>query len=455
MRTRLILTLLSLVAAGSARGKAPNILIILADDLGYADVGIHGCKDIPTPNIDALAARGVRCSNGYSSHPYCSPMRAGLMACRYQHRFGYVNNVAFDPHNTRLGLPVGEKTIASRLKEAGYDTGMAGKWHLGASHVHHPNRRGFDFFYGFLGGGHDYFTVDTREPMHEGYKCPLDHNGRAENLDAYLTDVLTDQAVGFIERSSLVPDDEPFFFYLAYNAPHGPLQATAEDLEKFSSISDKRRRSYAAMVHAMDRGIGKVIAALDANGLREDTIVFFLSDNGGPSAANASSNAPLRGDKGDVFEGGVRVPFVVSWLGKLPEGKVYDLPVISIDISRTALELGGAKIVPKLEGVNLIPFLSGARAEPPHEALFWWSGDKWAVRSGEWKLLREKGMAEPQLFQLSNDIAEEDDRATSDPDRVGQLRSGYEAWNRVNAASLFPGYREYHQEKKRFYEGLE
>ena len=163
----------------------------------------------------------------------------------------------------------------------------------------------------------------------------------------------------------------------------------------------------------------------------------------------------MRGNKGDVFEGGVRVPFVVSWPGKLPEGKVYDQPVISIDISRTALELAGAKIVPKLEGVNLIPFLSGARSDPPHEALFWWSGDKWAVRSGGWKLLQEKGMAEPQLYQLSNDIAEEDDRSTSDPDRVGQLRSSYEAWGRGNAASLFPGYRDYHQEKKRFYEGLE
>jgi arylsulfatase A-like enzyme len=441
--------------AGSAHGKAPNILIILADDLGYADVGIHGCKDIPTPNIDALAARGVRCSNGYSSHPYCSPMRAGLMACRYQHRFGYVNNVAFDPQNPRIGIPVSEKTIASRLRDAGYETGMAGKWHLGASHAHHPNRRGFDFFYGFLGGGHDYFEVDSRKPMHEGYQYPLDHNGRAENLDAYLTDVLTDQAVGFIERSSRAPDDQPFFFYLAYNAPHGPLQAPAEDLAKFASIEDKRRRTYAAMVHAMDRGIGKVIASLDANGLREDTIVFFLSDNGGPSSANASSNAPLRGDKGDVFEGGVRVPFVVSWPGKLPEGKVYDQPVISIDISRTALELAGAKIVPKLEGVNLSPFLSGARSDPPHEALFWWSGDKWAVRSGEWKLLREKGMVEPQLFQLSNDIAEEDDRASSDPDRTASLRSRYEAWSEGNDQSLFPGYREYHKEKKQFYQELE
>ena len=281
------------LVAGSAHGKTPNILIILADDLGYADVGIHGCKDIPTPNIDALAARGVRCSNGYSSHPYCSPMRAGLMACRYQHRFGYVNNVAFDPQNPRIGLPVSEKTIASRLRDAGYDTGMAGKWHLGANHLYHPNNRGFDFFYGFLGGGHDYFEVDTSKPMHEGYKYPLDHNGRpristpiSPMSSPIRRSASSSAAAGrpMISRSSSTwPTMRPI----------GRCRRRLRNLAKFASIEDKRRRTYAAMVHAMDRGIGKVIAALDASGLREDTVVFFLSDNGGPSSANASSNAPL------------------------------------------------------------------------------------------------------------------------------------------------------------------
>ena len=453
---RKLLTLLLFASASShaQAGERPNILIILADDLGYADVGFHGCKEIPTPNLDKLAASGVRCTNGYSSHPYCSPMRAGLMACRYQHRFGYVTNVAYDPQNVRIGIPMGEKTIAKRLQEAGYATGMAGKWHLGASHAHHPNRRGFDHFYGFLGGGHDYFTVDLKKPMHEGYFSALDRNGQPEGLEGYVTDVLSDDAVSFIERHQREAADKPFFYYLAYNAPHAPMQAPEEDLKKFSGIEDKKRRAYAAMVHAMDRGIGRVLAALDASGLREDTVVFFLSDNGGPTKANASSNLPLRGFKGDVFEGGVRVPFVVSWQGKLPAGKTYDQPVISIDISRTALELGGAKIVPKLEGVNLIPYVSGKETTPPHDALFWQSGYRWAVRAGNRKLLLDGDLKKPALFDLSQDIGEKNNLASSDPDMVAELRAVFNEWKKGNAESLFPSYREYHQRKNEFYKEL-
>ena len=443
---------LLLALEGSVFAKKPNIVVILADDLGYADVGFHGCKDIPTPNLDVLAASGVRCSSGYSSHPYCSPMRAGLMACRYQHRFGYVNNVAYDPQNTRIGLPESEKTIASRLQAAGYSTGMVGKWHLGASHKHHPNKRGFDFFYGFLGGGHQYFEVDLHRPMGEGYWQPLDRNGEPENFGRYLTDALTKEAVKFIERQ----EEKPFFLYVAYNAPHTPLQARKEDLAKFEAIGDKRRRAYAAMVYAMDRGVGEVVAALEAKGVREETVVFFLSDNGGPTAANASSNVPLRGFKGDVFEGGIRVPFVVSWPGKLVKGSVYRHPVISIDISRTALELGGAKIVPKLEGTNLVPFLTGKKTGPPHEALFWASmeGAKWAARAGDRKLLLEKGMSAPRLYDLADDIGEQSDLSRDSSETVNALRARYEAWDEENTDPIFPGFREYHRLKGEFYNQL-
>ncbi|MCH5375487.1 MAG: sulfatase-like hydrolase/transferase, partial [Planctomycetes bacterium] len=197
-------------------GQKPNIVIILADDLGYSDIGVHGCADIPTPNIDSIARTGVRCTQGYSSHSYCSPMRAGLMTGRYQHRFGYENNVSYDRHNPYMGLPASEKTIADRLKEAGYTTGGLGKWHLGAAHPFHPNRRGFDFFYGFLGGGHDYFTVDLQRPVGEGYFDALQRNGQPEGLDQYLTTQLSQEAVGFIETHRA----GPFFLYLAYNAPH-------------------------------------------------------------------------------------------------------------------------------------------------------------------------------------------------------------------------------------------
>ncbi len=225
------LSLCSCVASGSER---PNIVLILADDLGYGDVGFNGCRDIPTPNIDSLAAEGVRFSNGYSSHPFCSPMRAGLMTGRYQHRFGYVTNVAFDPHNRLMGLPTSERTIASRLQDAGYRTGMVGKWHLGAASPFHPLNRGFDFFYGFLGGGHDYFIVDTTIQLAENYKAALDDNGKPTAFDGYLTDVLTDQAIRFIKDS----DQRPYFLYVAYNAPHGPLQAPEQKIAEFSSIKD-------------------------------------------------------------------------------------------------------------------------------------------------------------------------------------------------------------------------
>lgn len=450
-----LLALFLLTLEGAAQPtpvQRPNVILILADDLGYADIGVHGCRDIPTPHLDALAARGVRCSNGYSSHPFCSPMRAGLMAGRYQHRFGYVSNVPYDPQNIHLGLPTSEKTIAQRLQEVGYRTGMSGKWHLGASHLHHPNKRGFDFFYGFLGGGHDYFEVDLRRPMGEGYAQPLDRNGKPENLETYLTDALTREAVGFIGRNQ----EHPFFFYLAYNAPHTPMQAPEDLLVKFLDIADPKRRAYAAMVHAMDRGIGEVMAALDRHGLRETTLVFFLSDNGGPSFANASSNAPLRGDKGDVYEGGIRVPFLISWPGTLPEGAVYDHPVISLDISRTALEVGQARLVPKLDGVNLIPFLSGQDEAPPHQALFWRKDDgtAWAVRSGNTKLLMTRDRSAEELYQLDSDLAEQRNVAKLHPDQVAAARSLYAAWNESNTAPLFPSFREYHARKGRFYKEL-
>ena len=448
----LTLATCALHGGASAGGQRPNVIIILADDLGYADVGVHGCKDIPTPNIDALAARGVRCTSGYSSHPFCSPMRAGLMAGRYQHRFGYVTNVAYDPQNPHIGLPGTEKTIAKRLQKAGYRTGMAGKWHLGAANLFHPNRRGFDFFYGFLGGGHDYFKVDLLRPMGEGYYQPLQRNGKPEDLNEYLTDALSREAVAFIERNHA----KPFFFYLAYNAPHTPLQAPEDVLKQFAGIKDKRRRTYAAMVHIMDRGIGEVLRALDTHGLREKTIVFFLSDNGGPTFANASSNEPLRGFKGDVYEGGIRVPFIVSWPGVLPEGAVYDKPVMSIDISRTALVLGRANLTSKLEGVNLIPFLSGETDKSPHDALFWRKDDgtDWAVRSGDMKLLQIKNSPTPELYHLKTDIGERRNSLSANPKTITDLKEKYDAWDGGNAKPLFPGFREYHIRKNEFYKEL-
>lgn len=436
----------SAVAAPATR---PNVLVILADDLGYADLGVQGSPDIPTPHLDRLAAQGIRCTSGYSSHPYCSPMRAGLLAARYQHRFGYERNIAYDPQNAFMGIPASETLVPARLQKAGYATGGFGKWHLGASMPFAPNKRGFDYFYGFRGGGHDYFTVDLNRPMGEGYQQPIERNGTPEGLDGYLTTRLAEEASAFIERSG----SKPFFVYLAFNAPHTPMQAPEAFLKKFTAIKDKKRQTYAAMVHAMDEAIGGVLATLDRLALRENTLVFFLSDNGGPENANASDNGPLRGQKGDIHEGGIRVPFIVSWPAGLPQGRTYEHPVISLDVSRTALELAGAPLEANLEGVNLMPHLSGKETEPPHAALFWRmeNGESWAVRSGTLKLAKTKEAETPSLYDLAADIGEQDDLLVRQPADAKRLTALFEDWNRQNVPPFFPGFREYHPAVQQLY----
>jgi arylsulfatase A-like enzyme len=259
--------------------RKPNVLLIVGDDMGYADVGFHGCQDIPTPHLDALAAAGMRFTNGYVSGPYCSPTRAGLMTGRYQQRFGH----EFNPSGSD-GLPLGEATLADRLKSAGYITGLVGKWHLGAAAELHPQRRGFDEFYGFLGGSHDYFKsagiLRGTEPV--------------SDLD-YTTDAFAREAERFIDRHR----SQPWFLYLAFNAVHTPMQATDKRLETFSGTADPKRRTYNAMMLAMDEAIGRVRSKLAEAGLDQNTLVVFISDNGGPTmrgtTTNGSCNTPLRG----------------------------------------------------------------------------------------------------------------------------------------------------------------
>ncbi|MBT5813368.1 MAG: sulfatase-like hydrolase/transferase [Opitutales bacterium] len=432
--------------------ERPNVVIILADDMGYCDVGVYGCEDIETVNIDRLAAEGVRFTSGYSSHPYCSPMRAALMAGRYQHRFGYERNIAYDQHNEVMGLPQSEETVASRMQKAGYTTGGIGKWHLGAAAPFQPNSRGFDFFYGFRGGGHRYFDVDLNTRLREGYYAALERNGQPEPLDGYLTTALTDEAIGFIESNQ----DKPFFLYLAYNAPHGPLEAPDKIETMYQGIEDVKRRTYAAMVHALDDEVGRVVDTLNNLGLRKNTIVYFLSDNGGPEHANSSENGLLRGGKGEVYEGGIRVPFIVSWPGRIPKGSVNDSPVMSIDVMRTSLELAGAPIDAKLEGVNLMPYLDGSNASDPHEALFWRmeNGKDYAVRSGPWKMTKARDQKGVQLYNVEEDIGESRDLASLRPEVMSRLTALYGSWNAKNIAPFFPGYRDYHARMKEVYASI-
>jgi len=422
----------SIVAMGD--DPKPNVLFIVGDDMGYADVGFHGCADIPTPNLDALAASGVRCTNGYVSGPYCSPTRAALLTGRYQTRFGHEFNPSADPH----GLPVTETTLADRLREHGYATSLVGKWHLGNQPRKHPQARGFDEFFGFLGGSHSYFETNG---ILRG-KTPV------TELE-YTTDAFANEAVSFIDRNK----NRPWFLYLAFNAVHTPMHATEDRLKRFAHTADPQRRKYAAMMVAMDEAIGKVIQELKKTQQLEKTFVAFISDNGGPMmkgvTVNGSNNAPLRGSKRTTLEGGVRVPFLVSWPGKIAPG-VFDKPVIQIDLHATALRVTQAPVsnASNLDGVNLLPYFTGDVAGEPHDALYWRFGKQMAIRSGDWKLVRydttADGNDQPEisslkLYNLGKDIHEDHDLSQELPEKVQELKTKWERWNQSNVEPLWGG----------------
>jgi len=418
----------------------------MTDDQGYHDVGFNGCTDIPTPGIDSIARNGVRFSNGYVSYSVCSPSRAGLLTGRYQQRFGHERNPEWKPNDPNSGLPLTEITLADTLGKAGYHCGIIGKWHLGAHPSLHPLRRGFDEFFGFLGGGHRYFpdelTLDesTRAGSEsESYRLAILRDHKTVRTTRYLTDEFSLEAVDFIERNH----DRPFFLYLAYNAPHAPLQASEEYLSRFTSIKDPRRRTYAAMVSAVDDGVGKVMAKLRELSLESDTLVFFLSDNGGPLQANASNNDPLRGAKGSPWEGGWHVPFAMQWTGRIEPGTVFESPVLSLDIFATMAALSAAPVDPErpLDGVNLIPYLTGKKSGGPHGEIFLRMFDRgaYAVRSGDFKLVIPQRRSAPELYDLRHDLAESTDIAASHADEVRRLDQERRLWDAQLVAPVFEG----------------
>ncbi|MDX1984406.1 MAG: sulfatase [Bryobacteraceae bacterium] len=423
---------LSALCPVGAQTRRPNIVLILADDMGYNDTGFQGSADVATPRLDSLARGGVRFENGYVTHPFCSPSRAALLTGRYQQRFGHENNMVFDREDAVAGLPLSEATLPDLLGKAGYATGLVGKWHLGAHPRFHPMKRGFQEMYGFIGGGHDYFEAGS--PGHKDqHFILLERDGKPVTKMGYLTTDLGREAAAFLKRHTA----DPFFLYLSYNAPHSPLQAPPSYLDKFAGIKDRNRRTYAAMVNAMDDSIGMVLDALRDAKLEDDTLVLFLNDNGGPQG-NASSNRPLRGHKRTLYEGGVRVPFVMRWPGKLPKGATHRDPVSALDVLPTALAAAGLPVPKGLDGRNLLPYLQTPVKPQPPRQLFWriFGGHQHAVRDGRWKLIRNPDKTS-ELYDLQTDGGETRNLAAKETATARRLEAAIDDWNRGLVAPLW------------------
>ena len=410
----------------------PNFIILFSDDAGYADFGFHGSQLIRTPNLDRLASTGARFTNGYVTASVCSPSRAGMMTGRYQQRFGHELNLPGVPDpavpDSARGLPLTERTIADWLSDAGYATGLVGKWHLGLEDHFHPTKRGFDEFFGMRKGSGPYYTGLNRdiengmEPVH------------SDSL-YYLTDEFGSRAVDFIERHR----DHPFFLFVSFTTPHTPMHAPEDMMpEERPRFETAVRARYSAMMRSLDDNVGRILEALDQRGLRENTLVFFANDNGGAMPFNGSLNAPLRGAKGTALEGGNRVPFMLSWPGVIPAGTVQDKPVISLDLLPTFLSAAGLEPPQDrtLDGADLLPLLTGQTTEAPHDTLLCKMQWGAAVRAGDWKLVRTPNV-EHWLFNLADDVSETNDLASVYPQRVAAMRASLEAWESTHPEPIW------------------
>ena len=460
MKRALLFLLLSCCAAWSA--ERPNIIVIVADDLGYGELGCYGGKDIPTPKIDSLAKEGVRFTNGYVTAPFCAASRAALLTGRWQTRFGFeFNPIGAANADPQIGLPKGERTLADAVRDQGYATALVGKWHLGGTAAYNPQRRGFDEFFGFLHEGHYYVpppwegvtTWLRRKALPDGgsgrwtspdqrqiWSTAMGHNEPDYDADnpilrnsqpvdekENLTDAFTREANSFIHRHAA----QPFFLYLAYNAVHSPMQGADAEVAKFAHIPDVQRRIFASMLSQLDRSVGKVLDRVREEGLDERTLIVFLSDNGGPTKELTSSNAPLRGGKGELWEGGIRIPFLMRWKGRATAGSVCDAPAVSLDLSPTADALTGTKRN-NLDGVDLLPLITGNVSALPERPLYWRVGKQAALREGDWKLVRapgKGGTADWQLYHLKEDISETRNLAATEHQRVAAMKAKWEALN--------------------------
>jgi arylsulfatase B len=458
----LCLFLIGSSPASAAQATRPNIVLIIADDLGIGEPGCYG-GDLPTPHIDSLAAEGVRFKAGYVTAPFCAASRAAILTGRYQTRYGFEFN-PIGAHNADpdVGLQVMEATLPDFLRHAGYSTSLIGKWHLGGAPLFHPMRRGFDEFFGFLHEGHYYVPppydrhvtwlrrrrlpdggagrwtspdgrtiwsthLNTLEPEYDADN-PILRSSQPVDERENLTDAFTREAERFIDRNK----SQPFFLCLAYNAVHSPMQAPEEDLRKFAHIEDVHRRLFAAMLSRLDDGVGRVVRKLREHGLEDNTLVVFLSDNGGPTRELTSSNAPFRGQKGQLFEGGIRVPMILKWPARYPKGRVEKRFISALDIFPTATRAAGLELARNLDGVDLTPALSGDSADDIHAGLYWRVGEQAAYRAGDWKLFcryHEAGTPQWELFNLQDDPGEARNVAAEHAELVDRLERDWRALN--------------------------
>jgi arylsulfatase A-like enzyme len=464
----LFLIVISFNHSLTASESQPNIILLLADDLGSGELGFQGNPQIPTPHIDSIASNGVKFTQAYVTAPNCSPSRAGLLTGRIPTRFGYeFNPIGARNEDPWTGLPHKETTLAEWLHNQGHTTGLIGKWHLGGAADYHPMRHGFDEFFGFTHEGHYFLpppwkgatTMLRRKVLPGGkrgrwesdsliYTSHMGHNepdydannpiirgGQPVVEPEYLTDAFTRESIDFINRHA----DKPFFLYVAYNAVHSPLQGADAYMKKFSHIEDMHRRIFAAMLANLDESVGSILNTVRKNNLEEKTLIIFLSDNGGPTRELTSSNLPFRGEKGQMYEGGIRVPMAMQWTGTLPAGSIFNGLTSSLDLFATIGSFFESNL-PKMDGVNLMPYLLEKKSSDPHETLFWRQGKRTALRSGEWKLVNMRGPIDSpawELYNIASDPTESENLASKQPIQMQQLIQTWHSYQNEMRSPLF------------------
>lgn len=401
--------------------QRPNVIVIMADDLGYADVGFNGGKMAKTPHLDLLAKGGLQFSDAHVSASVCSPSRAGFITGRYQQRFGHEANCPWGKH----GMDLKERTIGQAFRDIGYRTGIFGKWHLGSTDAQYPTARGFDVFCGMREGSRNYW-YNTKKSDRKGDPHAAEVNGKQVAFKGHFTDWIGQKGIGFMRES--VAQKKPFFAFFSFNAPHMPIEPKPEDVSALNFPPNTKRANYYGLIYGLDRNAGLIIDELKKLGILENTMIWFLSDNGGTPIAD---NSPLAGIKGIKLEGGQRVPFVLSWAGHTHPGTVYSNMVSSLDIFPTSIAACGGNLKQErpLDGVNIMPYLEGTAKGVPHKRLFWRKEEGAAVRDGDWKLIRTEGIP-PMLYNVKKDLSEENNLAEKEPERVKNMLEMLSEWEK-------------------------